>query len=226
MAMTIELSSDERVQRDVLDELHWDPEIDPTEFGVEVNDGVVTLIGKVDTYRERRAAEEAAMRVYGVKGVVNELRPATFPDRWTDSGIAHSVSQALEWNTSAPHDRVKVRVANGWVTLEGTVDHFYQARAAENVIADLMGVRGVTNRVVVDPRDHEAISAAKLRNDIERAFVRNAEIDARRITISVKDSTVSLTGNVRSWAEHEQAKRTTWSSKGVREVDDKLLVVP
>jgi osmotically-inducible protein OsmY len=226
MIDTRELSADEQVQRDVLDELHWDGEVKPTNVGVEVHDGVVTLTGMVTSYRERRAAAEVALRVYGVRGVVNEIEVRTIPYVRSDTDIARIATEQLEWDTTIPENRVKVRVSDGWVSLEGTVDKFFQKMAAERTIEGLAGVRGVSNLIEIEPEHKPHVSAAELKTQIEKAFTRNAEIDARRINVHVHDGTVTLSGNVRSWAEHRQATRAAWSMPGVKSVKDLLQVVP
>jgi osmotically-inducible protein OsmY len=154
MIVTTELSADEKVQRDVLDEMHWDPQIEPTDVGVEVSEGVVTLTGVVPSHKMRRAASEAALRIYGVRGIVNHIEvktPSSF--QRTDTDIARSAAIAIGWDMIIPEGRVKVRVANGWITLQGTVDYFYQKQAAEDAVEGLMGVRGISNRIEVEPKE-------------------------------------------------------------------------
>jgi osmotically-inducible protein OsmY len=227
MVSMTELSTDEKVQRDVLDELHWDPQVKPTDIGVELNGGVVTLTGTVTNYKERRAAAEAALRVYGVHGLVNDIVVKT-PSVYlrSDTEIARVAAQAIEWDTTIPEDRVKVRVSDSWITLEGTVDHYYERRAAEEAIEGLVGVRGVSNDIGIEPEEKAVVSAYEVKDQIERAITRNAEIDARRIRVSIEDSNVTLRGNVRSWAESREAEGAAWSTPGVKSVRNDLRVVP
>jgi osmotically-inducible protein OsmY len=226
MVMTTELSNDEKVQRDVLDELHWDALVKPTEVGVEVSEGVVTLTGTVDAYPKRREAAEAALRLYGVRGVVNNIKVETLPHAPTDTDIAWKAAEAIEWDTRIPKGRVKIRVASHWITLEGTVDHFYQRRSAEETVERLTGVRGVDNLLAVVPETKPRVSGNELREQIEQAFTRNAEIDARRIRVTLLGSNVTVAGNVRSWAERREAIRAAWSTPGVTSVQDELHVIP
>jgi osmotically-inducible protein OsmY len=221
-----EMTMDERVQRDVLDELHWDSIVKPTEVGVEVNDGIVTLTGKVDSYHKRREAAEAALRVYGVRGVVNDVDVKTTPHSPTDTEIAGMVADTLRWDTSVPDDRVKVRVSDGWVTLEGMVDFRFQQRTAEEAIRRLSGVRGVSNLLEVKHETVPKLSAEGLKSAIERSFTRSAEIDARRIGVSVHNHTVTLSGHLSSWAELHRAEAAARSAPGVRSVTNNLIVQP
>jgi osmotically-inducible protein OsmY len=227
MVSMTELSADEKVQRDVLDELHWDPQVKPTDVGLEINDGIVTLTGTVTTYKERRAAAEAALRVYGVRGLVNDIVVKT-PSAYerSDTEIARAAAQAIEWDTTIPEGRVKVRVSDGWMTLEGTVDHYYEKRGAENAVEGLVGVLGVTNNIEIEPEGKAIVSTFEVKDQIERALTRNAEIDARRIRVSIDDTRVTLRGNVRSWAETRQAVSAAWATPGVKSVQNDLRIVP
>jgi osmotically-inducible protein OsmY len=227
MVSMMELSADEKVQRDVLDELHWDPQVKPTDVGVEVDGGVVTLTGTVTNYKERRAAAEAVLRVYGVHGLVNDIVVKT-PSAYlkSDTEIARAAAQAIEWDTIIPEERVKVRVSDGWIILEGTVDHYYEKREAENAVEGLVGVRGVSNTIKIEPKENATVFSFEVKEQIERAITRNAEIDARRIRVSIDDSNVTLSGNVRSWAESREAEGAAWATPGVRSVRNDLRVVP
>jgi osmotically-inducible protein OsmY len=217
--------TDEEIQRDVLEELKWDARIQPNEIGVAVKDGIVTLAGWVDSYIKKWAAERAALRVRGVKAVVNdiEVRLPTSAER-TDADIAAEALRALTWDALVPTERIRVTVEDGWVTLRGEVEWEYQKRAAERDVSRLAGVRRVTNLIIVRPRIEP--SPEELKRRIEEALVRNAETDARRITVFVEDGKVILSGTVHAWWEKEEAERVAWSAPGIVSVDNRIIVQP
>jgi len=215
--------TDRELQQHVQSALDWEPSVEASAIGVSVDNGVVALRGDVQSYVEKDAAERVALRVYGVKAVANDLnvRLANEAER-TDSEIAQAASNALKWHASVPDKNVTIAVRNGWISLNGTVDWQFQKDAAARAIRDLTGVRGVTNTIVVQPR----IKAGDVQAKIEAAFRRSAEIDARRVNVAVQDSKVTLSGNVRSWAERQEAERAAWAAPGVVQVDDRLTVMP
>lgn len=215
--------TDKDLKQHVQNALDWEPSLDATDIGVSVDEGVVTLRGNVASFFEKTTADRVALRVYGVKAVANDLivrLPHGFER--TDTEIAQAAVAALKWNTVVPKDQVAVTVANGWLTLSGTVNWNYQKDAATRTVRDLMGVKGVTNNVVVTPQ----VKTLDVRDKIEAAFKRSAEVDARRISIVAEDGKIILSGNVHSWAERQEAERAAWAAPGVKQVDDRLTVVP
>jgi osmotically-inducible protein OsmY len=216
--------TDQEIQKDVLEELKWDPRVKPNEIGVSVSNGVATLTGFVDSYLKKWAAEEAAHTVKGVRAVANdiEVKLPGSAER-TDPEIADAVSRAIEWDTFIPADRVEVTVSKGWVTLDGELEYQYQKEDAERAARRVTGVRGLTNLIRVKPGKP---SPSDLKKKIEDALVRSAETDADRISVEVRGSTVVLKGTVRSYAEKQEAARVAWSAPGVTSVENQISVVP
>ena len=218
------MTNSTNLQHVVQEELEWEPSVDASQIGVvAIQSGVVTLTGTVATYAEKVSAERAAKRVSGVRAVANdiEVRPIGSMKR-TDTDIAQAVLRALDWDIAVPHEKIKARVDDGWVTLEGEVVLQFQRAAAENAVRRLNGVRGVTNQIRLQVRP--SVQPAEVKDRIEAAFRRSAEIDARGIQVDTKDSMITLRGKVRTWAERDEAEQAAWAAPGVLAVKDELTV--
>jgi osmotically-inducible protein OsmY len=206
-----------RVER----QLDWEPEVPTTEIGVSAEDGVVTLTGFVNSYAEKLAAERVTLKTYGVKAVANDIQVKPLFKK-TDADIAAAALNALKERVDVPDEKIKLSVKDGWLTLEGKVDWFYQKNSAEFAVKYLSGVKGVTNSIQITPQ----VSTVEVKDKIEDALKRNAEIDARRITVQAFDGKVTLRGNVRSWFEKDEAATAAWAAPGVKEVSNQIAVVP
>jgi osmotically-inducible protein OsmY len=215
--------TDRQIQENVQQALDWDPSIDAADIGVTVDKSVVTLHGDIQSFAEKETAERVALGVYGVKAVANDLNVRLGAERKrTDSEIAQAIVSALRWSASVPHDKIEVAVTNGWVKLSGKVDWDYQRSAAGRIVRDLTGVVGVTNTITLEPH----VSVADVQSKIEAALKRSAEVDARRINVAASDGKVVLSGNVHSWFERDQARRAAWAAPGVKNVEDRIMIVP
>jgi osmotically-inducible protein OsmY len=214
---------DRELQADVIRELEWEPKVDSGNIGVAVDKGAVTLTGHVNTYTELIAAERASLRVYGVLAVANELVVKLAGDRTRDdSDIALAISNQMAWIAAIPHEAIKAKVTHGWVTLEGQVDWAYQSEAANKLVRGLIGVKGVTNHVIVKPVPHYK----DVKSKITEALHRQAQIDARRIWLTTDDGHVTLHGQVSSWNEASAARKAAESAPGVTKVDSQLTITP
>ena len=221
------MKTDTELQQDVMNELKWEPTIKAAEIGVGVKDGVVTLSGYVDSYAKKCAAERAVARVFGVKAVAEELQvrlPSSFER--SDGDIAQTASHMLQMNVWIAHitQRIKVVVDNGWITLSGDVDWWYQKDAAGDTVRNLIGVKGLSNNIVIKPTTTKVEQDVK--DGIESALKRNAILDSRRITVETHDGKVILRGSVGSWAEREQVERAACAAPGVSEVESHIVISP
>jgi len=216
------MKTDSELQRDVMDELAWEPSVDAAEIGVSVENGVVILNGTVKSLTEKWTAERVTQHVEGVRAVTDELVVKLAGDsQHTDADIARAAVNVLDWNTSVPPNRVKVLVQNGWITLGGSVEYHFQKMAAENAVRHLKGVKGVSNLIGVNPR----VSAGDVIHAIKKALHRAAQVDAEKISVEASAGKVILRGNVRTWTEREEAERAAWAAPGVTNVQNDIQIV-
>lgn len=217
------MKTDAELKKDVMEELQWAPNINADAIGVAVKDGIVTLTGYVDSYTEKLAAERAAQGVFGVNAIAQKIKvKLSGSDSRSDEDIAGAAVNALGWTTSVPHDRIKVKVQDGWLTLSGKVEWLFQRTAAEDAVRCLIGVKGVTNLITVKP----VLKPGDIKTKIEGAFQRNAVLDARRISVETLEDKVILKGVVHSYVEKKEAERVACAAPGVCEVENNIVVIP
>jgi osmotically-inducible protein OsmY len=217
------MKTDSEIERDVKDELNWDPDLDATDIAISVKKGVVTLAGFVKSFMDKYEAEAAVKRVSGVIAVANDLEirlPSL--DARPDPEIARDAAAALKSQLPFSYDKIKVVVKNGWIELEGKVEWQYQRSTAENAVRRIKGVKGVTNSVTLKP----TAEPSEIKRKIQEAFRRSAEVDANRINVDADGSVVTLKGTVRSWIERDEAERAAWAAPGVTSVVDQIVVSP
>ncbi len=216
--------TDSDIQQAVLREFKWDTRVEETDVGIEVDAGVVTLTGTVSSWAKKLAAEEAAHRVSGVLDVANDIQVKVPGSAGrTDTEIASAVRHALEWDVFVPDERIRTTVSGGWVTLEGDVEYGSQREDAEKAVRNLSGVRAVNNKIEVKP---PTPIAHDVRKSIEQALERQADREARRIGLEVREGHVTLSGIVHSWAEKVAVVGAAKGTPGVRNVDDHLRIEP
>lgn len=215
------MKNDQQLQEDVMDELKWDPILNAAEIGVSVKHGVVTLSGYVNSYSKKVAAEHAAKRVKGVSAVAEDIDVRLgLDDERNDTEIAEAALEALKWNSNIPNEHIQIKAENGWITLEGEAEWQYQKDAAANAVRDITGVRGISNLIMLTPK----IDTTVIEKNIRRALQRSADIEANNIDIKTIGNKVILKGKARSWAERNEIERAAWSSPGVTEIEDELLI--
>lgn len=213
--------SDLQLRQDVLDELEFEPSVNAAHIGVAANRGVVTLTGFVMNYAEKAAAERATRRVKGVKAIAEEIEVRLPSDtKRSDDEIAARALDILKWQVGFPAERITVKVEKGIVTLTGDVDWQHQRADAEHIVHKLTGVIHVINQI----RVAAPIRASDIKEKIQKALQRSAEVEASGITVQTEGGRVVLSGKVRAWYERDVAERAAWSAPGVTEVQDHLTI--
>jgi osmotically-inducible protein OsmY len=215
------MTGDYELQQEVLDELEFEPSVNAAHIGVAANAGVITLTGFVSSYAEKLAAERAVRRIKGVKALAEEIEVRLPSDKMlADHEIAGRAADILKWRVGLPASRIGVKVEKGIVTLTGDVDWRYQKSEAEAAVHNLSGVAGVASFI----RVNSPIPVTEVKEKIQRALRRNAELDASRITVQTDGGKVVLGGKVHAWYERDIAERAAWSAPGVTDVQDHIQV--
>ncbi len=215
------MKTDAQIQKDVMEELKWQPFLNSSEIGVAVKNGIVTLSGQVDSYLKKTEAENAVKKVTGVKALAEDIQIGVAPFfKKTDTDIAEAVVNALKWHSGVRDEKIKIKVENGIVRLEGEVDWEFERSNAKSAIENLAGVNGVINLISIKAR----IVPSDISKRISAAFHRNATIDASNVTADISGSNVTLRGNVRSYNEKEDAESAAWNAPGVLSVKNELQI--
>ena len=215
------MSDDKRLKQAVLDELQWEPSVNAAHIGVAAKDGVITLMGHVESFFEKFAAEKAARRVNEVKAVAEEIEVRLpFSVKHGDEEIASAAANRLQWDSAVTKGAVKVKVEKGWITLTGEVEWRYQQDCAVDDVRALHGVIGVSNGMSIKPK----INTENIRNDIMLALDRSW-FDPETIEVAAQGGKVTLTGNVGSWYERNAAISAAWAAAGTTSVENHLEIV-
>ena len=215
------MKTDSEIQKDVMDELKYEPLIKSSEIGVAVKKGIVTLSGTMDTFGKKVVAEKAAKRVAGVKAVAEDIEvKINATGKRNDTEIAEAVLNALKWHSALEEDKIKVKVEDGWVTLEGEVEWDFQRNSARLTVVNLHGVVGISNNIKVISK----LNPYNVIQKISSAFHRSATVDSESINVSVVAGTVTLSGKVRSYAEKKDAEKAAWLAPGVNKVVNSLEI--
>lgn len=215
------MKNDTQLKADVLNALSWEPMLISTEIGVHAKDGIVSLSGIVDCYAKKLEAECTAKKVVGV----NEVRTfieVEFRNSWTrsDAEITLAVRTSLNSNLLIPKAEVNIHVEDGWVTLDGVLPWNYQREACVNAVNYLIGVKGITNRIIIK---------SDVKDEIEKRYVEDAisrcwSMHANEIVVTVEGAIVTLRGAVSSWYNKEEAARIAWNTPGIVSVKNELTI--
>ncbi len=215
------MKNNEELQKDVQDAIKWEPLLNAAEIGVTAKDGVVSLTGIVDCYAKKLEAENAAKSVAGVKAVVEKIEiKFSSASNKSNEDIANEVLTAFKGRWDVPGDKIQVKVEDGWITLNGELPWNYQKEAAKDAVQYLIGVKGISNNIIVKSETKEEIEII----DVENALARSWPVNSQNIKVSASGTKVTLSGTVSSWYQKDEAGRIAWNTPGVWAVDNELAV--
>jgi osmotically-inducible protein OsmY len=215
------MKNNSELQKDVQNAIQWEPLLHAAEIGVVAKDGIVSLTGIVDSLPKKLEAENAAKKVVGVNALVENII-VKFPSSWSksDAKVAQEILHGIRLNWAVPDNKVSVKVEDGWVTISGELPWNYQREATKNSVKHLIGVKGITNNIEIKSERHDKIE----QKEVEDAIARSWNIGNHNISVQVSGTTVTLTGSVHSWYQHDEAAKIMWNTPGVWHVENELTV--
>ncbi len=216
------MKTDSQIQADVIHALKWDPSVTHEHIGVAVSDAIATLTGTVPSYIEKWSAEKATQRVAGVKAVVEKVEVKLAGSLLRDDhDIAKAIIEQFKWNVQVPDQLVQASVEDGWVELTGEVEWGYQKTAAENCVQGLASVKGISNNISIKAKK---VQPEVIKQKIEEALKREIEREARGISVEVSGGKVTLSGNVHSFSEKNNARWAALCAAGVTSVKNNIHI--
>jgi osmotically-inducible protein OsmY len=220
------MRADESIKKDMVDELCWDSRTDASKIHVEVENGVVTVSGRVPTFHALSIARNAAWRIAGVVRVIDRLTVslASIPLPPDDPEIKSRAESLCAWDPDIDGSEILIGVSGGSVTLEGTVDSYWKKPFVDSKISGIRGVAKIENRLAVVPS--KRISDELIARDIMATLDRDSLVDPGDVTVEVRNGVVSLSGNVSSWVSRRSAELDAAHTAGVVDVDNRLNVLP
>lgn len=218
-AMSTQIHTDQQIQRAIVKQFDWSPDIRSEHIGVAVTDGAVTLSGEAANLSEKNAALAAATEVSGVVAVVDEIE-VRVADASNEADIDRAVNEMILTNPLSVRHSITAALHDHVVTLRGTVDEPEHRGVIEKAVSAVPGVRGVVNELRVLPRP----SSADTRHLIAEALIHGLESEIEHLVIDVDGHRARLQGTVHSYYERRVAERAARSVPGVNEVDNCLVV--
>ena len=215
------MNANDQLQQNIQFALFWEPFIENITIGITAQNGVVTLSGHVDSYEKKIEIEKIVKKVRGVKALVEHLEVQHGIAAESDEDLAIKALAAIKMNTSIPEEDIKIVVAKGWIYLIGAVDWNYQKMAAEHAVGSIIGVKGLVNSLLIHSTTTDTIEQKAIQNALKRSgLLRNKSIE-----VAVDDNVVTLTGQVDSILQKEEAERITWNSPGIWRIKNQIDII-